>query len=145
MRLRAILLGGVLLTGCHDANTPAAPSDSIVERFSGTVEPGRVSHNAFTTTVSGGEIKVTLVSLTPGDEVVGVLFGQIPQRIGVTNCSGPNNVVTAADTGKPVLLSDHLGGSGTWCVDVYDVAFWDHTIAPLRNVQTYTIEVTHPR
>jgi hypothetical protein len=144
MRRLTILLGAVLLTGCHDASTPAAPSDSIVERFSGTVEPGRVSHNAFTTTVLG-EIKVTLVTLTPGNEVVGVLFGQVPQRIGVTNCAGPNNVVTAADIGKPVLLSDHVGETGLFCADVYDVAFWDHTIAPLHNPQMYTIEVTHPR
>jgi hypothetical protein len=141
MRLRTVVLLGVLLTGCQHTTTPAAPSNAIVERFSGTVQPGRKSSNMITTTVEG-TIKVTLQALTPGDEVVGVGLGGDAQRIGVTDCAlGQNNVVTMTDIGKPVLL-EH-GTAGQHCVVVFDVAFYDPTIAPLHAAQTYTIEVIH--
>jgi hypothetical protein len=30
-----------------------------------------------------------------------------------------------------------------FCVDVFDIPFYDRTIAPLHAAQTYTIEVSH--
>jgi hypothetical protein len=95
-----------------------------------------------------GEIKVTLLALTSGDEVVVIMFGRIPGRIGVAqNCAsadGQNNVVTKADIGKPVLLSEGVVAGHT-CLNVGDPAFYDSTIAPLHAAQSYTVEVSHPR
>jgi hypothetical protein len=145
MRLRPILLAAVLLTGCHDTTTPAAPSNAVVERFSGTVQPRQLDSHTFDTT-GPGEVKVTLLALTPGDEVVVIWFGQIPGRLGVpqtcASASGQNNVVTKADIGKLVLLSDGVLAGHT-CVNVVDPAFFDSTITPLHAAQTYTVEVSH--
>ena len=147
MRLRPVLLAGVLLSGCHDTTTPAAPSNAIVERFSGTVEPGQLDSHTIDTTVEG-EFKVTLLALTPGDEVVVILFGGIPPRLGVlqtcASAGGQNNVVDKADIGKPVLLRKVVL-AGHICLNVGDPAFYDRTIAPLHAAQSYTVEVSRPR
>jgi hypothetical protein len=95
-----------------------------------------------------GEIKVTLLALTPGDEVVVIMFGGIPARLGVAqNCAsadGQNNVVTKADIGRLVLLRERVVAGHT-CLNVGDPAFYDRTIAPLHAAQSYTVEVSHPR
>jgi hypothetical protein len=143
MRLQPVLLAAVLLSGCHDTTTPAAPSNAIVERFSGTVEPGRADTKTFTS-AADGEIRVTLQALTPGAEVVGIFLGGFSTRIGVTGCvGGQHNVVTRADVGKPVLLTAR-GAQGQHCIEVFDIAVYDSTIKPLQAAQTYTIEVSHP-
>src|SRR5262245_46896841 len=132
----AVALAVVLAAGCKG---PVDPSQNKTESFSGTVQPLDASIKTFEVQ-NLGEITVTVNSVTPGNVVVGVAYGQPAGG----NCPFiQSNAVSNTNIGR-TALSGQIFLKGTYCIAVFDPSGILLNIAPWTVAQTYTVTVSHP-
>ena len=137
-RLAAAL--GVLLiaAGCKG---PVDPSQNKTATFSGTVQPLNITNPPHTFEIQNlGEITVTVTSLTPGNVVLGVAYGQLQ---GNSCIPQQQNAVSNTNIGR-TALSGQIFLKGTYCVVAFDPSGILLNIAPWPVAQNYTITVSHP-
>lgn len=108
-----------------------SPSEQVTESFSGLVLPTGSTWHVFTAS-GGGEVNVTLTSLSPVSTItVGV-------GLGLSNGSASCNLQYAQESFKVgTVWTTNLNTKGSYCVAVYD-------IGQVGQNTNYTLKVTHP-
>jgi hypothetical protein len=118
---------------------PVDPSKNTTDTFSGTVAVGNVAVHAFDVP-NTGEFKVTLRAFSPGNPVVGILWGQSAD--GVTcQSSGYTAQLNVSQIDKSPLAGP-IYVKGKYCVELFDPALVGGV--PMVIPQTYRIDVSHP-
>jgi hypothetical protein len=140
-RLLAVLLLGVTSVlaascdngGSSDSTTPTSPSATLVtENFTGTVDPGGTSTNAFTVATSGNQLNVILTAAGPPNTIfMGLAVGTWAN----STCTQLTNGAVLAQAGATAQLSGTVN-AGSYCVQVYDVGNQTAQV-------TYAVSVTH--
>ena len=136
----AILAIAALTLGCDNSGdssttTPTTPTAtaSVVETFTGTVDPqGSASHNFNVPTT--GTVNVTLTAVGPPSTIFMGL------GIGVPGTDGACALISTATTSTQASQTPQLGGTaspGPLCVKIFDIG--NQTAAV-----SYTITVAHP-
>jgi len=135
-RIAIALLLGLVAAGCGKG--PVDPSENIVERFSGTVQPASIGEPIAHFTISRlGEFSVVVTTLTPGNAFPGIGWGQwTGASCGLT---GQTNIIRELNR---TLLSGQIFIKGDYCVIVFDGT--NLGAPPLTVAQNYTIQVSHP-
>ena len=139
MRARALILLVPLVTtlsACGSNNTPTtptAPTQTFTDSFSGILTPqARIAH--LFTTQAGGNVDITLVSVSPLNTLaIGVGGGTWDGSV----CTVPLGGLRNDDMREGSVLTGSVTSAGTYCVLVYDSG----------NVQddvNYTVQVLHP-
>ena len=134
--LAAALVVAVAASGCGG---PTDPSRNQTETFSGAVQPLGVEYKPFNI-ANLGEISITLASLTPGNVVLGVGYGQ-PAGTGCGLIQ--SNAVSNTNVGRTVLTGQILI-KGAYCLAVFDPSGVLLNIAPWTVAQNYSVTVSHP-
>ena len=135
MRKLVVALAAVVIAaGCKG---PVDPSQNKTETFTGTIQPLNIDTKTFQIQ-NLGEITVTVTSLTPGNVVLGVAYGQ-PSGTGCFPIQ--QNAVT--NIGR-TALSGQILIKGTYCVAVFDPSGILLNVAPWSVAQNYTVTVSHP-
>jgi hypothetical protein len=119
--------------GSNNTSTVTAPTGTVVtQTFSGTIQPGGASNDAFTVTVAG-TVSITLVAAGPPPTIQMVLGVGNPSATGT--CAFIQNGTTQTSAGSAAQLSGTLA-AGSYCVSVVDVG---NALGPIA----YTVTVAH--
>ncbi len=130
-RHTATIVALALVTSAISAcGSTAAPSAPVTETLSGILVPTALSYSVITAS-GGGDISITLVSLSPLSTItVGV-------GIGVTTSNGCALQYSQENFKVGTVWNTSLSGKGLYCVAIYDIG------QTAQNVN-YTLKVTHP-
>jgi hypothetical protein len=136
-RFVLLLLVAVLAAACGGGNntTPTAPStpaQSIVESFSGTLNPSSAQTYTFNSN-NAGDVIVQLTALDPSGTLVGL-------SVGSSNSFACQSGVSTETATLNSSLAGVTRAAGLLCVHIYD-PFTANT--PLAGPATYTLQVTH--
>ena len=133
-----VLVAAFVASGCKG---PTDPSHNIIEPpFSGTIQPVSTGPVHRFTVSNTGEFTVSVTALSPGNVIIGVLWGQIQG----TNCGLiQRNVVDSTQIGKTVL-SGSVQIKGDYCVVAFDASLSFAGYPALTVAQNYTLQVSHP-
>ena len=132
--LAATIASAACSTGSSSSfsNPLAASSTQITETFTGTVDVNGIDTHAFTETLAGGQIAITLTAAGPPATIyMGLSIGSSSAGT-CAPLSGGQVIVQAGATAQ---LSGSAG-AGTYCVQVYDAG---NQIAQV----SYAVTVTH--
>ena len=135
-RLAVALAAAMIAVGCKG---PVDPSKNTTQSFSGIVQPLNIDTKTFEIP-NLGEITVSVTTLTPGNVVVGVAYGQ-PSGTGCFPIQ--QNAVSSANIGR-TALSGQILLKGTYCIAVFDPSGILLNVAPWPVSQSYTVTVSHP-
>lgn len=124
--LLAILTSTVALSGCGTT----APSASVTETFNGVLVPTASTWHVFTTS-GGGDLSITLSSMTP---LSGITVGV---GLGVAANNACNLQYTQEGFRVGAVWTTSLSNKGSYCVAIYDVGQVSQNV-------TYSMKVTHP-
>ena len=128
-RWSSILALLLLAAGCG-SSSPATPSTPpVTDTLTGTLDPTNLNAHTFTAS-AGGTATITLVSLDPPVQAVGIGLGAVTNG----NCSLQ---VTNSPFTAGAIWETTLAGAGQYCVAIYDIGF-------LTQSETYSIKVVHP-
>jgi hypothetical protein len=133
-QFRAMALIALVLwtAACGSSSAPAAPTPpptTTTDTLTGTLSP--TNANAHTlNAAAAGTMTLTLNSLTPAVPAVGLGIGVVSN--GSCSLQFTNSPFSAGST-----WTANLGGSGTFCVVIYDIGL-------LTQDTTYSITVVHP-
>ena len=116
---------------CVSCGSPAAPSPPTTEPDNGTLTSS-TNFGIFTfTTSSGGDITITLVSLSQA----------VPVEVSIGTVSGGGCTIQAVQPSFVIgeQWQNSLSVAGTYCVEIDDIS----TPNPPASL-TYSLSVTHP-
>lgn len=129
-QFRAMVIIALVLWTAACGSSPAAPSVPLVtDTLTGTLSP--TNANAHTlNAAAAGTLTITLNTLAPAVPAVGM-------GIGVVSNSTCSLQFTNSPFNVGAVWNANLGGSGTFCVVIYDIGL-------LTQDTTYSITVVHP-
>jgi hypothetical protein len=131
-----VLVAALLATACGDSNnTPTAPTNpaqSVVENFSGILQPSSAQTFTFNSN-NAGDVIVQVTALDPAASVVGL-------SVGTSNSFACQSGVSTEKATLNSSLSGVARAAGLLCVHIYDPFTTD---TPLAGPVTYTLQVTH--
>jgi|SRR5581483_7145621 len=137
-RLAAALALAAATAACRG---PVDPSQNQSQQFTGSVQPNSAGPLHAFAVPNTGEFSVTVNSMSPGNALLGIVWGQ-PNGGACANVFGQQNVVTSSNLGRTVL-SGAVTLKGQYCVQLFDPVGYV-TVTPLLVAQNYTVTVNHP-
>jgi len=110
--------------------TPSSPSaPPVTDTLTGVLSPTNLNAHQFSAS-AGGDVTITLVTLTPPVTAVGMGIGAVSN--GSCSIQFTNSPFVAGE-----VWQTSLAASGTYCIAIYDIGY-------LTQNENYSITVVHP-